>query len=322
MSIPTLAEYAAEWLRYTRGHVAPNTYRNTAWMLRAHILPALGDRRLDAITGRDVRAFAATMADTYSAATVRLCLGVLKRLYDTAVLDEIVRHNPALGAARPYARQLGRGAPLDPPLAPQIGTAVRKTHPHVADLLLFVERTMCRVGEACGLQWGDVDLDAGTAIIARTWAHSGSTGPTKTRRVRTVALDADAVAMLRRRRDDEFADDVWVFPSPRRFGQPMSRSHVEIVMRDARHTLGLPDGSGYTPHALRHGGATLLTEAGVDLRWLQQQLGHSSVTVTHDLYARTATITPPTDLAELFRDAHRRPPRPISRAPERTRRAG
>lgn len=314
---PTFATYAAEWRRFVCLTIAPTTLSSYDYFL-TKILPAFGDRPLDSITARELRAFAAELGrarrkgpPALRPGTIRQVLGLTKRIFDAAIQDEVLGRNPATGLSRPFARGIGKGLPFPAERFAEVMERVRRRHGHVADLLLFTSRAMVRVGEACGLQWTDCNLTQGQAVIRRSWDWQ-LRPTTKSRKSRIVVLDEDVVAMLQRRFDDDFADDLWVFPSPTRRDQPMSRSHVEGVMRDAVKEVGLPGGNGYTPHALRHGGATLLTEAEVDIRWLQQQLGHASVQITHDLYARTARLKPPTNLAAIFRAAHRKAPRPAA----------
>jgi integrase len=65
------------------------------------------------------------------------------------------------------------------------------------------------------------------------------------------------------------------------------------VRTDFHRTLtlaGLGD-SGLTPHSLRHSFATWHVERGCNPKWLQAQLGHASIAITLDLYAKHATLT-------------------------------
>lgn len=117
-----------------------------------------------------------------------------------------------------------------------------------------------RVGEISRLRGEDVDLDAGTIVL-----HG------KGSKDRTVALhpviEADAAVMPR---------SGWWFPSPARPGQPIRSTsvsaHLSAVIRRA--------GYDATAHTLRHWCATALLEAGVDVRVIQEILGHSNLATT------------------------------------------
>jgi integrase/recombinase XerD len=70
----------------------------------------------------------------------------------------------------------------------------------------------------------------------------------------------------------------WLFPSGQRRNTPISHSSVQKAFRDALKESGVRKNA--TVHTLRHSYATHLLEDGVDLRFIQMLLGHSSVTTT------------------------------------------
>jgi site-specific recombinase XerD len=69
-------------------------------------------------------------------------------------------------------------------------------------------------------------------------------------------------------------------------GQPITPRTVQRAFRDATGRAGLPD--KITPHTLRHSFATHLLEMGVDIRVIQQLLGHRNINSTAR-YAQVAT---------------------------------
>jgi integrase/recombinase XerD len=140
----------------------------------------------------------------------------------------------------------------------------------VAVELLFA--TGMRVGELCGLDRRDVDLDAGTIYLRG-----------KGDRERAVFLpDADVRQLLASYLDLApvltHADPATtaVLLTPR--GRPATTQHVRTQMRALGERAGLT--RRLTPHMLRHTAATHLLEAGVDLRYVQRLLGHQSVATT------------------------------------------
>jgi integrase len=147
-----------------------------------------------------------------------------------------------------------------------------------------------RRGEAAGLRWCDLDLDSGVATInQQLQQYDGRivVGPPKTARsVRTIALDRTTVAALRRHRQalerleggPSYRDSGFVFtglrgdPAPDRLSRTFRQLTVETGMPPIRL------------HDLRHGAATPALSAGVDLRVVQDMLGHCSIVLTADTY--------------------------------------
>jgi len=82
-------------------------------------------------------------------------------------------------------------------------------------------------------------------------------------------------------------------------GGPLSQGMVQKAMARARRALGLPDTA--TPHALRHSFATHLLGSGVDLRSLQELLGHASLGSTQ-IYTQVDAAK----MLEAYRSAHPR----------------
>lgn len=144
-------------------------------------------------------------------------------------------------------------------------------HARVRDVALveMLFATGARVSEVCGLRLGAVDLDEGTVRILG-----------KGRRERIVHLaDEEVLDALRRylevmpgERDPE------AFFFRNRFGRRLSEQAVRAILR--KHAAKAGGDARVTPHVIRHSVATLLLEEGVDIRYIQTLLGHSSITTT------------------------------------------
>jgi integrase len=178
-----------------------------------------------------------------------------------------------------------------------------------------------RRGEAAGLRWADLDLQGATLTVSRQLQQLGGrlvTGPPKSQAgQRVIALDRTTVAAVRahrqRQRDEHAAaGDKWlgsgyVFTS--RAGAPVPPDWLTRYFRRLVTASGLPP---VTLQGLRHGAATLALAAGTQMKIVQDQLGHSTITLTADTYtcvlpevARTAAE----DAARLlFPPRRHRPP--------------
>jgi integrase len=160
-----------------------------------------------------------------------------------------------------------------------------------------VGRRGLRRGEAWGLRWVDLDLDAGElGVRQQLIEHHGSLQASEPKSAvsrRTIALDADTVRLLRAHRADQlarFGVRECVFTDPH--GTAVKPSHVTHRFTAAVRDSGLPP---VRLHDLRHGAATLALAAGVDLKTVQAMLGHSTIVTTADIYTSV--------LPELQRDA-------------------
>ncbi|MFI7700677.1 tyrosine-type recombinase/integrase [Nonomuraea sp. NPDC049480] len=150
-----------------------------------------------------------------------------------------------------------------------------------------------RRGEAVGLRWKDIDLDAGTVGVHWQITQLGwetIQGKPKTEASdRTIALDADTVTALRAHRKTQAAErlaagEIWVdsgFVFTDEIGQPLHPQQVSDLFYLLSYAAGLPP---VRLHDLRHGAASLMLAAGVDLKIVQETLGHVSSTFTRDTY--------------------------------------
>jgi integrase/recombinase XerD len=154
------------------------------------------------------------------------------------------------------------------------GPAYRRLLRDLAVLeLLFA--TGARISEVCGLTVGAVDLDGGRVRIFGKGA-----------RERTVDLcDPDVLEILREyervfQRADA-GEESYFFPASA--GARVSDQTVRVNLR--RHVRAAGLSVHVTPHMFRHSVATLLLEEGVDIRYIQRILGHSSL-VTTQIYTQ------------------------------------
>lgn len=150
-----------------------------------------------------------------------------------------------------------------------------------------------RRGEACGLEWPEVDLDAAEVAIVRQRIHVGGKvqegAPKSEAGNRVIALDPQTVAVLRAHRHTHLErrlalGAVWVnsgkvFCGPD--GAPLSPHAVSKRFRAIVAEHGLPP---IRLHDLRHGAASLMLAAGVDMKVVQETLGHSSIVLTSNTY--------------------------------------
>jgi len=199
--------------------------------------------------------------------------------------------------------------------------------------------TWLRRGEAAGLRWIDVDLDARVVVIGQqriAYGHTVAVGPPKTASSRRViALDKVTARLLRthlrhQRAERIAAGELWQDSGYMFTTLDGAALHPDFLTRRFGR---LVQDSGLPPvrlHDLRHGAATLAHAAGADLKTVQELLGHASIVLTADTYTsvlldlhfKTAEATARLVLAAAARNPakrhHRRAPVSKSAAPQPT----
>ena len=162
--------------------------------------------------------------------------------------------------------------------------------------VLVLLATGMRRGELMGLQWGDLDLEAGKVRIERAIEKTKARGlrlkPPKTKHGRrTITLPAGAVAVLRQHRKAQLElrlalgigrlpDDAFVFGDID--GKPRDPDRITQDWKRFSAAKGLPR---VTLHALRHSHASALIASGTDPVTVSRRLGHGSPVVTMSVYA-------------------------------------
>lgn len=297
----TVAQLLDQWLaRVRRSKTRPRTWEAYEAEIRLRIKPELGDRRAANVTPGDIRRLYDSITETHSVASLVKTRAVLMGAFGWAAAEERLPRNVValvkIEEAQPYEPKR-----LSAAEAIEVLEAIRE-HEH-GPFWAFLLATGCRFGEASGLRWADVDLDAATVFLERAasrvpkaYREDGRAGweiaRMKTSRSRrALPLTQFAVAALTRQAElveqlQSSPDPRWtwqdndlVFPS--RAGTPLRNDHVgrrwDQLLKDHK----LPD---IRLHDLRHTLGTLQRRAGADLQTIRDLLGHASIQMTADTY--------------------------------------
>jgi integrase len=164
----------------------------------------------------------------------------------------------------------------------------------------LVSFTGIRRSEAIALKWSD--FNSGEAFIsvrrAADTATSKTLKPTKTYRSRAIALDSDTINVLAKHKQNRAAlGPEFVSPEAFIFGTLKNelRGPNDVTARWSRLIKkALEDVANLSPvtlKGLRHTHATLLLQAGINPKIVQERLGHSDIGTTLDIYTHvTPTI--------------------------------
>jgi integrase len=278
------------WLEVSaRPSVRPPTYRQYEQYVRNHIIPGLGNIRLQALKAPDIQAFYKERLDRGLAPrSVRIIHAVLHRALEQAVKWGLIVFNPADRVDLP--KIAGSGArPLSPEEVRRFLEAARASAYY--PLFVVAVCTGLRMAEINGLRSDDVDLEAGAVYVRRIlyrmrgqWVESE---PKSGAGKRKVVLPAPVLVMLREYRKaqleqrlkagpdwhQEFGDLVFSTAS----GRPIHPANIHRELKAVLSRAALPP---IRFHDLRHTHATLLLALGENARVVQERLGHSHISLT------------------------------------------
>ncbi len=259
--------------------------------MRQHLIPAFGRYQLDRLAPSDVAAYLQEKARRLSPKTCQHHHAVLRRALRKAEEYGYVNRNVARVVTPPSViRHTGRW--MDVKQAREFLASV-VGHP-LEPLFVVAASTGLRRGEVLGLTWDALDLDRGTLRVQRALYRYGGEyhldTPKSRSSHRTVALPPRVVRVLRARRArqaearlriGEAWFDRWdlVFTDDR--GHPLAGETVTHAFQAALTVAGLPK---FRFHDLRHSAATFLIAAGIPLKHVSDLLGHSTITITADIY--------------------------------------
>jgi integrase len=230
--------------------------------------------------------------------TVNYVHTIIHRALKDAVRWGRLIRNPADAADAPRGGQKSDGVhSWDAATLRQFLAASAASGDRLHPLWVLLATTGMRRGEALGLRWSDVDLDAGRLRVVQTIIQVRSkvtVGEPKTARGRRpIALDGGTVAVLREHRKraveermlvgPAFEDRDLVFHYPD--GSCLKPDAVSAAFVRRVRSAGLPR---LTLKGLRHTWATLGLERGIHPRVVQERLGHSTIAITLGIYSHVA----------------------------------
>jgi site-specific recombinase XerD len=140
-------------------------------------------------------------------------------------------------------------------------------HPKYRAIAFVLYSAGLRVSEVASLKVTDMDSERG-----RIHVRNGKGG-----KDRYVMLSPVALAVLREYVRAEWPRD-WLFPAGHRRDRHITSRTIQEQVTQAGKRAGLR--KRVTPHVLRHSFATHLLEAGTDLRYIQDLLGHADIRTT------------------------------------------
>ena len=268
--VPTLGEFAP---RFLDGHPRANRHKPSGiaakeLILRVHLVPALGRRKLDAIKTEDVQRLKHEL-QAKSPKTVNNVLTVLNVLLRKAVEWDVLEQMPCTVRLLPIPK--GSTAFYDFDQYERLVETARLIDRRTHLIVLFGGEAGLRCGEMIALDWSDVDLTSRQLCVRQSDWNGHVTAP-KGGRVRHVPLTKRLTAALTENRHLRCSRVLCQDNA-----QPLTRQFVQARVKRAARRAKLPhDGV----HILRHTFCSHLSMRGAPARAIQELAGHAELTMT------------------------------------------
>lgn len=257
----------------------------------------LGEKRLDKVDTLMIWNFINSLVDDgRTRSSIDLTRTVLHCCFKMARLEKLIETNPMTDLPRKKNEEHDADAEempfkINPFTEEQMITfldAAMEVSPRLyGPLFLCGFRTGMRLGEILAMRWEHIDWDRGVIVVFRGYRRS-KLGKTKTRKVREVDMSKQLQELMHARyteclakakiKGQELQQIIFHCRGTYR-SQNTTRNAFKKILKSA----GLPD---KRVHDMRHTFASVLLSKGATINYIKDQLGHSKISTTSDLYAR------------------------------------
>lgn len=285
----TFGDYAKNWLETSKNsHLAHSTYIRYLSLLNTHLLPRLGDIRLQHLTKNHINAAVLGMSQTgQSPRSQQQARAVLSSCLSSAVKAELINHNPVTRSERIKQRR----TEIKPLTALEVKNLLTTFQGTAMEARLRIALLYgLRQGEALGLQWSDIDFNTSKVSIKKQLQNVNGKKvfvPLKSESSRrTLELDPITLKCLRSHKSQQalmksenYIENDLVFPA-----QDGSPKDDKTDSRNWKSALAFCTVEDRRLHDARHTAATLLYDQGADIEVIRRFLGNSSVELTAKTY--------------------------------------
>lgn len=283
--------------------VKPNTQDNVRRLLDNHVLPLFGHFRLDKLTTPLIQSIINDLAKKANNNEPKAFLhydkihALNKRILQYGVTLQVINFNPARDVILPRNTQKGKREKVKhfenvdlKQFMDYLDSldCTRYRNLYEMTLYKFLLATGCRINEALALSWSDIDFENGLVSITKTLNSKGELNSPKSKAsLRDIDIDKNTIQLLKtyqlrqvqeawklgRKEKIVFSDFIHDYPSNKTLG---------TRLRTRFKNAGVPN-IGF--HGFRHTHASLLLNAGIPYKELQNRLGHSTLSMTMDTYS-------------------------------------
>jgi integrase len=297
--------FAEQWIA-DRNSIRGSTASAYGSIIRQNLVPHLGTLRVHEIRYNDVQRLVSKLATDLSVKSLHNAVTLLRVMLvgkkgPSAIKLGYIRHDPTKGVELPTKENREIELPTPEQVWKLIDTAQNRATQdkcaHVGQAVILVDSfTGLRRGEMLALKFVDIDWFAGEIVVKRAISKVQATdgvhkwawelGPTKGRRTRRVGIGERIVRMLAELKQSAGDKEGFVF-TPEMAGLTGGCSFIDPDSFDAliyRPIATAAELSHVRFHDLRHFFASMLIAQGESAKYVCDQMGHSGIQVTFDVY--------------------------------------
>jgi len=284
-------EYSVLWLEdYIKPLRRQSTYERYGDILKRHVYPILGNIPVDQVKRKDIRnLLLKAHIKGLSRSTICLIRDVISGPMVYALDEEIIEANPVSGIIKRLKLDRDKKISIEPMTQQEVdlflGTC--KTHFHeFYPFFLCAFRTGMRLGELLGLQWNDIDWNGRFIRVERSFRR-GIIDLPKNSKNRRVDMSDQLVVALRKLYTERKREGIKTGEGKpieiifHRNEKYMSQNSIRNIFKRILKKAGIRN---MRLHDIRHTFASLLLSNGESPVYVKEQLGHSSIQITVDIY--------------------------------------
>lgn len=294
---PKLSEFCTQYLQIQQNHLAPRTYEYYSNLIRDLIVPLLGHIRLSELKPAHVQKFVQHVESEkkrdgrpISAATVKRKVACLQAILRQAVKLQIIKTNPADAKCLSMPKVVTQKVEIfTKQAAAEMLTCLLSESIEFQTLIQIAIASGARLGEIVALKFSDIDFNRCRIRFQRSaYKVAGKpTGlkPPKDDDIRDVTIYPEVIDLIKLLQEEKKAmqeklgtawnGDEWLFTT-----NTGSIMHPQTPSKQFAKFLKRHNLPHHKFHALRHTSATLLLYSGVNIRQVQERLGHGSLKTT------------------------------------------
>ncbi|HIZ98257.1 MAG TPA: site-specific integrase [Candidatus Janibacter merdipullorum] len=228
---------------------------------------------------------ASTRKEGLAVSTQKMRLAYVKMTFAAAVRGRRIAVDPSADVKIKAKKKRADSDELEIPTSEQIAAVLEAADVMFRPFIAVCAFAGLRLGEAAGLQVGDVDFLRRTIKVRRqVQGDTNSTAvlvPPKADSTRTIYVPEELTTMLAKHVEEvgTRGEERFLFSNG---GHLFNRNSAGHYWREAAKAAGL---KGFTLHSLRHYFASGLIRAGCDVVTVQRAMGHSQPSITLDVYS-------------------------------------